>query len=274
MARARLVSHRFAADLYRGTADDYERFRPPYPDELIAELLQTVHPSGRGLLVDLACGPGPLAFALADRYADVLAVDQETDMIRLVQTRSRARRLPVRAAVAAAEALDLAPGSVELVTIGTAFHRLDRDAVAQRVCDWLAPGGHLALCWAGVPMQDQDVPWQRAMAEVVGEWRDRLGVREHLPDGWDEDLRRRPDREVIAATGLEFVGRREVDRTQRWDAAELAGFCYSTSLLPRRVFGARTTEFEADLAERLRPFGDLVTHLSFAYELFRSPARD
>jgi trans-aconitate methyltransferase len=261
------VRHRLAADLYRGTAEDYERFRPPYPDGLIDALVADVQPSGRGLLVDLASGPGPLAFALAGRFADVLAVDQEPDMIGLVSAKAAARGVPIRTAVAAAESHELAAGSVELVTIGTAFHRLDRDTVARRVAGWLSPGGHLALCWASVPMQDQSVPWQRAMAELVGEWRDRLGVRERVPDErWDE-LAQRPDRDVLAAAGLEFVVRREVESTQHWDAARLAGFCYSTSLLPRSVFGAGTAEFEADLAARLRPFGELVTRLSFAYDL-------
>jgi hypothetical protein len=33
---------RFAADLYRGTAGDYDRYRLPYPEVMITDLAQTV----------------------------------------------------------------------------------------------------------------------------------------------------------------------------------------------------------------------------------------
>ncbi len=58
---------KFAADLYRGTADYYDRFRLPYPSTLIGDLTCLTSPSGRGRPLDLACGTGQLAFALRDR---------------------------------------------------------------------------------------------------------------------------------------------------------------------------------------------------------------
>ena len=50
-------------------------------------------PSGRGRLLDLACGTGQLAFALRSPFAEVWAVDQEPDMVAVV--RSKAAALPV-----------------------------------------------------------------------------------------------------------------------------------------------------------------------------------
>jgi len=69
----------FASDLYRGTALHYDRFRLPYPEDLIADLVRRTRPAGRGRLLDLACGTGQLAFALSDRFEQVWAVDQEPD---------------------------------------------------------------------------------------------------------------------------------------------------------------------------------------------------
>ena len=41
---------------------------------------------------------------------------------------------------ARAEDLAVAPGSVDLVTIGEAFHRLDQDLMLQRIGQWLKDG--------------------------------------------------------------------------------------------------------------------------------------
>jgi hypothetical protein len=50
----------FTSDLYRGTAAYYDRYRLPYPDAMIADLVERAAPSGRGRLLDLACGTGQL----------------------------------------------------------------------------------------------------------------------------------------------------------------------------------------------------------------------
>ena len=55
---------RFAPDLYRGTAGYYDRFRLPYPDALTADLTRRTAPSGRGRLLDLACGTGQSLLAV------------------------------------------------------------------------------------------------------------------------------------------------------------------------------------------------------------------
>jgi tRNA/tmRNA/rRNA uracil-C5-methylase (TrmA/RlmC/RlmD family) len=69
----------YRTDLSRGTAFFYDRFRPPYPQNLLDDLCERVPVSGNGRLVDLACGTGQIAFALAGRFAEVWAVDQEEE---------------------------------------------------------------------------------------------------------------------------------------------------------------------------------------------------
>ncbi|MFC9632728.1 class I SAM-dependent methyltransferase [Streptomyces mirabilis] len=88
---------RFEPDLYRGTADYYDRFRLPYPDAMIADLVRRAAPSGRGRLLDLACGTGQLAFPLRGSFAEVWCVDAEPDMTEVV----RAKAIAVGADLAA-----------------------------------------------------------------------------------------------------------------------------------------------------------------------------
>ncbi|MGJ5892789.1 methyltransferase domain-containing protein [Streptomyces niveiscabiei] len=80
----------FRPDLYRGTADYYDRFRLAYPDTMLADLVHRASPSGHGRLLDLACGTGQLAFPLRAWFAEVWAVDAEVGMGDVVRAKAGA----------------------------------------------------------------------------------------------------------------------------------------------------------------------------------------
>ena len=121
----------FRRDLFQGTARDYDRFRVPYPRSLIDDLAVRSGATGRGRLLDLACGTGQVTFALASRFGEVWAVDQEPDMTSLVRQKARSAGLGhIRVLTSAAEDLQAPEGFFDLVAIGNAFHRLPRAAVA------------------------------------------------------------------------------------------------------------------------------------------------
>src|SRR5512144_2037025 len=131
-------------DAFSGTADAYARFRPPYPPILLDDLLERAA-VGTGVLVDLATGPGRIALDLAARFARVVAIDLEPDMIEVGRRRAAERGIAnVEWHVGRAEDLDVAPSSVDLVTIGEAFHRLEQSVIAAKAFGWLRPGGCLA----------------------------------------------------------------------------------------------------------------------------------
>jgi len=266
---------RFAPDLYRGSAGYYDRYRLPYPEAMITDLVRRAGVSGRGRLLDLACGTGQLAFPLRRRFTEVWAVDSEPDMVEAVRAKAAAAgAAEVRPVVSSAETLHAEPGYFELAVIGNAFHRLDRDLVAGRVLGWLEAGGHLALCWSsGLWAGEQD--WQRALAATVAEWSTVLGAEGRVPAGWDLARQRRPDAQVLSGAGFEPAGHREFAVEQRWSLAELAGYIRSTSVLPASVLGDRAAAFDADLAARLGPHSDggvFSQTVSFACDLTRKPA--
>ena len=266
---------RFAADLFRGSAGYYDRYRLPYPDALLADLVLRAEVSPRGRLLDLACGTGQLAFPLRRWFAEVWAVDQEPDMVELVRAKATAAGAgEVRAIVSSAETLRAEPEYFELAVVGNAFHRLDRDVTAGRVLGWLEPGGHLALCWSSQPWSGQG-DWQRALAAFLDRWMTALGAEGRIPAGWDLARQRRPDLQVLSDAGFEVAGSHEFAIGHRWSLPELAGLIRSTSFLPAAVLGDQGAAFDADLAATLGPYGDAGAFsetVSFNYELARRPA--
>jgi SAM-dependent methyltransferase len=263
---------RFAADLYRGSAADYDRYRLPYPETMTGDLARRAGVSGRGRLLDLACGTGQLTFALRRWFGEVWAVDSEPDMVELVRAKAAAAGdAGIRPVVSRAETLRAEPGSFELAVIGNAFHRLDRDLVASRIGGWLEPGGCLALCWSSSPWAGPE-DWQRALAALLDRWRTALGAEGRVPAGWDLARQRRPDPQVLSGAGFEPAGRREFAVEHRWSLPELAGHIRSTSFLPAAALGGQSAAFDAGLAAALAPLGDRGTFtetVSFACELAR-----
>ncbi len=263
----------FRHDLYRGTAPFYDRFRLAYPAVLIDDLCRRASVSGTGRLLDLACGPGTVTFALSDRFAEVWAVDQEPEAVEFAER--KAAGLGVRnVRWTAGRAEDVDPDEVfDLVTIGTAFHRLDRRRVANLAARWLRAGGHLALLWGATPLNGP-APWQQALAAVVVDWMDRAEATDRVPANLEEHLTQLPHTAVLEAAGFVTVGRFEVAGTYDWTLSALIGSVYSTSLLSQCVLGDRTSAFEADLREKLRtvePSGPFRERTTFAYDLVYRP---
>ncbi len=260
----------FRPDLYRGTAAYYDRYRLPYPAALIDDLFRRVAPHGSARLLDLACGPGTVTFALCDRFAEVWAIDQEPDAIAFAARKATERGVRnVRWIVGRAEDVD--PHEVfDLVTIGTAFHRLDRPHVARLAAQWLRAGGHLALLWSAPPMHGGE-PWEQAMAAAVSDWMERVAATDRLPADLGEHLAT-PDAVVLRDAGFATVERHELVHDHDWTIEALIGLVYSTSILPQAALGDRAPEFETDLRARLgaiEPSGVFRQRASFAYDLAR-----
>ena len=81
---------RYRRDLYKGTAEYYDRFRPAYPAALFDDLRARVPLHGDARVLDLACGPGPIALSLAPHVGEVWAVDQESEFIDFARQKSAA----------------------------------------------------------------------------------------------------------------------------------------------------------------------------------------
>jgi|SRR4051812_10227829 ubiquinone/menaquinone biosynthesis methyltransferase len=101
-------------------------------------------PSSR--VLDLACGTGDIAFALADRGADVIGLDVTFRMIELARAKAAARPPAGRPRFLTADmmALPFADGSFDVVTTGYGIRNVPRiDPAIAEIARVLRPGGRL-----------------------------------------------------------------------------------------------------------------------------------
>jgi len=265
----------FRADLYRGTAAYYDRYRKPYPDALFDDLIRRARAAPDGRLLDLACGTGQISLPLSGRFASVVAVDQEDESVAYGRAKSSRFGIGnITWVTGSAETVDLG-GRFELVTVGNAFHRLRRDAVASRMRSWLVPDGGVALIWGDMPWVG-GTGWQEELMRFFIDWVARMDVADRVPQGFEEAMRHDPHESVLRRAGFDYVGKFEFPVEQSWSLEELTGYMYSTSLLNRAVLRERCAAFEEDLAGRLLevdPTGNFSGPASYAYELALAPAR-
>src|SRR5438105_9892573 len=71
----------FDPDRYRSAAAHYERGRPPYAPALIRRVVEVTGLGSQHRVLDLGCGPGPLARSFAPVVREVIAVDPSPEML-------------------------------------------------------------------------------------------------------------------------------------------------------------------------------------------------
>ncbi len=130
---------------FRSAAAHYLQGRPDYAPALIQAVATLCGLDGTGELLDLGCGPGQLATAFRPFVARALGMDPEPEMLALAEARAKAGGVDITFRPGAAH--DLAPGMgpFRLVTIGRAFHWMDRAGTARTLDGLIEPGGALVL---------------------------------------------------------------------------------------------------------------------------------
>lgn len=124
-------------------AEDYDRLRPADENwwELVDVLMEEGDLRGRRAL-DVGCGTGRLALALAERGVRVWGVDSSEDM--LAQARAAVgRRAGLK--LGRAESLPFKDGWFERVVLRLVVHLVDRAQAFPELARVLAPGGRVLL---------------------------------------------------------------------------------------------------------------------------------
>ena len=228
----------------------YERFRLAYPPRLIARVAGLLALAPGDAVLDLGCGTGFLAVAFAQAGMDVTAADPEPLMLDAAAMAAREAGVALRLWQGGSAELTPVLGPYRLITMGRAFHWMDRAATLEMLDRIVAPDGAVALFHDRHPDVEEN-RWFKVLGEVSETWRRRTGVAR------GEGAHRRYEPYLLASAF------REIDSlgvTVRRDLTvdEIIGRAFSQSFVPD---GEAKGAFEQDLRaglQALSPNGTFV----------------
>ena len=225
----------------------YERYRLGYPERLIARVVALLGLKAGDAVLDLGCGPGSLSLPLARAGMAVTAADPEPDMLAAAEEAAKAACVPLT--LWRGGSYDLTPGMgpYRLVTIGRAFHWMDRLATLTMLDKIVGPGGAVALFHDTHPVLPEN-EWFKLLCKVG----DRYGraAQPHIVERKALGHRRyEPFLYQSAFTELDGLS---VTIKKPISEDEIVGRAFSLSTTSPEKLGARADAFEAELRERLR----------------------
>jgi SAM-dependent methyltransferase len=234
------------------TARYYARFRRGYPDLVVDRLVEVLGLDRASRVLDLGCGPGQLTLPLARRVGVVVGADPEPDMLRLGREAGLAAGVDNITWLLAADSdlgtlgTLLGRGTLAAITVGSAFHWMDRASLLASARILVRSGGRVAVITNGAADWEHDAPW----AQVL---RDKLGAAFGGPvrgrTGTDVDSQQVMVA-ALAATGFTGVDETAVGYVEERTIEELIGSVYS-AMSTRTIQRLRDDGFEADLAGAL-----------------------
>lgn len=144
----------------------YDRYRPAPPDALIDDLT-ALRPRR---VLDVGCGTGKAAAALAGRGLAVVGVEPDERMAQV------ARSHGVSVEVATFEAWDAADRRFDLLTFADSWHWVDPDVGIAKAARLLRAGGTIARWWNNCVLDEPviaafDAVYRSHAPEVVQMWR-------------------------------------------------------------------------------------------------------
>lgn len=245
---------------FHGTVGYYRQYRPGIPNSVADVLDSAVDHSAPRRLLDVGTGTGLVVEALLGRFDDIIAIDNDPNMLAAAEAALRPA-LPEGTALLLQEttAEDFTPPDgwrADLVTICRAFHWLNQNAVLARLDTQVSPNGAVAI-FGDNSFWVATTPWKAAVRAVIQDFlgkqrRAGAGTFNHHDRPYSDIMRESPFNQVQEITVA-------VQRT--WTADSILGYLYSTSFAAPHLFGDRLDEFDKTVRARLAEFSDTDTFL-------------
>jgi len=139
------ATHTYNPERFKNAARYYTNGRPTYPKQLSTRVAALIGLSPQHSVLDLGTGPGFLALDFAGLVGSVTAVDPAPEMLEQAKLNFERAGARIRLVQGSSAALDPQLGRFRLVTIGRAFHWMDRAPTLRTLDGFIEPGGAVAL---------------------------------------------------------------------------------------------------------------------------------
>ena len=237
----------FDAHRFLTAAKHYLQGRPPYAPVLMRRIVQICGLDGSQRLLDLGCGPGQIAFALAGHVREAVGIDPEPAMLALARGRAGA---PANVRFIEGSSHDLGPalGRFRLTTIGRAFHWMNRAETLARLDPMIEAGGAVVLFNTETPQLPQNA-WHKAYRDVTESYamRDPERVRRKSAD-WARD------EAVLLASPFDRLERVAAIERHETPVEALVDRALSTSSMTRAKLAGQADDLADELRAALAPF--------------------
>jgi len=158
-------------------ADEYDRRRPTYPEELLTGACELAAIGSGDEVLEVGCGSGQLTRSLLERGLRVVAVEPG-GRLRSLAERNLDGHDQVRFVPAAFEDAELPRGHFRAVFSASAFHWIDPRVGWRKAAEVLVPGGTLTLIQYFGLCDERSEGDQRALLaavarvapEIAAEW--------------------------------------------------------------------------------------------------------
>jgi len=228
--------------------DDYVRYRPGYPADVVRVLEQEAGLTSGSIVADIGSGTGISSQLLLDHGNAVLAVEPNREMRRAAE-RQLSANPRFHSVDGTAEHTTLADRSVDLIIAGQAFHWFNRQQARREFTRILRPRGFVVLMWNDRRLDS--TPFLRDYEALLGEF----GIDYQQVNHKNFDERSITDFFAPAAFHI-----RKIENHQALDLAGLTGRITSSSYMPNASHPRYGSMLEA--IERLfeeRQHGGMVT---------------
>jgi SAM-dependent methyltransferase len=145
--------------------DNYAKYRPSYPPELIPFLEQAIGLDKSRQIADIGSGTGIFTELLLLKGCRVTGVEPNAAMRRVAETHLGGYER-FYSQDGRAERTGLEDHSMDLITVAQAFHWMDVEASRKEFMRILKPGGHILLIWN---LRLQHTPFLQAYETLVRE---------------------------------------------------------------------------------------------------------
>ena len=259
----------FYPERFKNASRYYTTGRPTYPRLLAHRVANLSGLSQNESVLDLGTGPGFLAIDFAPLARAVTAIDPSPEMLEAAQANAQAAGVKVQFVRGSSYELGPELGTFQLVTIGRAFHWMDRPATLRLLDGIVARGGGVALFHESYP----EVPanaWRESFQPIVDSYSTEDPARPKIRESASHEA-------ILLESAFDHLERLSVIETRFTPVERFVDRALSFASTWHGRSGSRDQDLPHEIRSAIAPFADAegrVKEVVEGHALLARRARD